>query len=209
MLMHIPAKVCQGSSLANEIIDQKIIRLHQTAIKYCWVCKPVVTISPCVRYPIQLTDATFERESEVVRQPFREYTRNSVHSSRFQCMNRQQSRVRISNQPSNRIHICNRKYVLNKRIRGYCIANLGRRIARMPVYLAFRGTNQHVREVSPPRSIKIPLDFAQVHAYIIRQACHDAISEQKRGNRASLRLPRLHLKSYGGRKRTALRPYGD
>jgi hypothetical protein len=35
------------------------------------------------------------------------------------------------------------------------------------MHRALRGANQHIREISPPYSIKILPDLAQVHAYII------------------------------------------
>jgi len=128
-------------------------------------------------HTIQLADATIEQEAKILRQAFCEHSRNRVHACRFQCVNSEQPRTRISNYSPDRIHVCSRKNVLDKRIRGYGITDLGSRIVRMLMHQTFRGADQHVWEISPPCSIKIPPDFAQVHAYIIRQPHQVAIRE--------------------------------
>ena len=102
-------------------------------------------------------------------------------------MNREQPRAYGSNHLPNRIPVCNRKNVLDKCICGNRITDFRVRITGMPMYHAFLGTNQDIREISPPCSIKIPPDLAQVHAYIIRQLRQVAIREGRTGNRTSKR----------------------
>lgn len=66
LLMYIPAKVGQGSSLANKVINQKIIRYLETAFKNGWKSKTMVAISSGVCDPIQLTDSTLQREVKII-----------------------------------------------------------------------------------------------------------------------------------------------
>jgi hypothetical protein len=105
LLMYIPAKVGQGSTLANKVINQKIIRYLEIAFKNGWKSETMVAISSGVRDPIQLTDSTLQREAKIVREPLCKNSRNCVHPRRLQSMYRQQSGLGIPNQPPDRSHI--------------------------------------------------------------------------------------------------------
>ena len=129
----------------------------------------MITSCASVSDPIELMHSKFYIQLEFHCEPAGKHSWNRVHSRGFECMHGKKFWAYTSQHTSQVAHNIIDQYIPNQFFGGFCAAYFGFLILRMTMDNGFRGANQNIGEITPPCSIKIPPDLAQVHASIIRQ----------------------------------------